>query len=180
MEEELLNPLKRLRIQELNRTPEQVAKEAGCQLAAIGQAEDGFYVNPLPAYLQVLGIIPGTQEYYDITEEYHEYQNKKRISSGPNGVPRLILSPEFFLTEHPLVSWRNQSDLSTYGFCSAFCVHMPSVNNFERNILSMTKVPPTSIEGPLLVAGYDLSEFKEACVLFKENCLRLQRQANGL
>lgn len=180
LESDLISPLKRIRQLELRKTPEQLAKEAGINLAAIGQAEEGFYPNPLPSYLLAIGITPGSFDELDITEEYHKYQTEKRKRNGPNGSPRLILSPIFKLDEHPLLSWRLQSDLSTYGFCSAYCVHMPSVNNFEKNILNITKIPPTSIEGPLIQAGYDLDEFNEACILHKRYLNNKLRELNNL
>lgn len=177
---ELISPLKRLRITDFNKSPEQLAKDAGIQLAAIGQAEEGFYPNPLPAYLLALGIKPGSEEEFSITQEYHEYQNQKRISNGPNHNPKLTLSPEFFVNEHPLLTWRTQSGLSTYGFCSAFCIHMPSVNNFEKNIMKITKLPPASVADPLITAGYDLTEFTEACFIYKSNLENEVRLANNL
>lgn len=180
IDDELINPLKRLRLTEIRKAPDQVAKEAGLNPAAIHQAEAGFYVNPLPAYLQYLRIVPGSTEFYEITEEYHEYQAEKRRNNGANGKQLLIINPVFSLTEHPLYTWRRQSGLNVYGFCSAFCVHMPTVNNFEKNITSIVKLPPTNIANPLLVAGYDLTEFAEACQVYKETVLTNQRNLNNL
>lgn len=177
---ELINPLRKIRIRDYNKSPEQLAKDAGIQLAAIGQAEEGFYPNPLPSYLLALGIKPGSQEEFDLTNEYHEYQTQKRISNGPNHSPKLILSPIFDLDTHPLISWRTQSGLATYGFCSAYCIHMPSVNFFEKNILKCSKIPPSTIEGPLLEAGYDLTEFTEACNLYKSNLINESYRRNNL
>jgi hypothetical protein len=179
LEDDTLNPLKRLRL-ETNKTPELFAKEAGIQLAAVGQAEEGFYPHPLPSYLIALGITPGSSYEYEVTEEYHEYQIRKRKANGANGNRRLILDPVFSLDEHPLVTWRRQSGLATYGFCSAFCIHMPSVNNFEKNILEISKIPPTAIEVPLLGADYDLTEFTEACILYKTNRINRSRRLNNL
>src|SRR5678809_63528 len=82
LEDPNLNPLKFLRLQ-TGRSPELFAKDAGIQLAAVGQAEEGFYPNPLPAYLLALEILPGTQDEIVVTEAYHEYQTTKRISNGP-------------------------------------------------------------------------------------------------
>lgn len=179
LEDDLFNPLKRMRL-ETNKTPELFAKEAGIQLAAVGQAEEGFYPNPLPSYLQALGIVLGSQDEFDITEEYHEYQIRKRKANGANGNKRLVTDPAFSLDEHPLVGWRRQSGLSTYGFCSAFCIHMPSVNNFEKNILEITKIPPVAISLPLETADYDLTEFTEACKLYKVTRLNASRALNNL
>lgn len=180
METELQNPLKRIRIQELGKTPELLAKEAGIQLAAIGQAEEGFYPNPLPSYLQAIGITPGSFDADQITEEYHEFQLARRKSNGPNGNPKLILDPFFNLDQHPMLTWRRLSGLSVYGFCSAYCVHMPSLNNFEKNILNMTTIPPKNIVEALTDAEYDLTEFIEACQLYKRRQLNLIRSVNEL
>lgn len=179
LEDPNLNPLKFLRLQ-TGRSPELFAKDAGIRLAAVGQAEEGFYPNPLPAYLLALEILPGTRDELAVTEAYHEYQTTKRISNGPKGEPKLITVPQFRSDEHPLLTWRIQSGLSTYGFCSAYCVHMPSVNNFERNILNITRIPPVSISEPLREAGYDLEEFTEAANLFKAGLLNQSRALNGL
>lgn len=180
-----INPLKELRL-ELRYTPEQLSKEANIQLAAIGQAEEGFYPNPLPSLLLALGIRPGTNQEETVTKAYHLYQIRKRQSNGPaTNQSRLTLAPEFRLDEHPLLTWRKQSGLATYGFCSAFCVHMPSVNNFEKNITKLTEIPPKPIILPLVQAGFNLidgllDEFTEASKMYKATLLNEVRVANDL
>lgn len=175
----IANPLKRERL-ELQLSPDQMASIANIQLAAIGQAEEGFYVNPLPSYLLALGITPGSPREKRITEEYREYQRLKRISNGPNGTPKLIANPQFSVETNPLYTWRTQSGLATYGFCSAFCIHMPLVNRFEKHISGFGVVPPPALGNPLIEAGYDLDEFKEACEVFKMSMNNKIRLANNL
>lgn len=185
MDEGLVNPLKSLRLS-VQMSPEQLANLAAINIAAVGQAEDGLYTNPLPAYLMALGIKPGSDDEIKLTEEYKRYQIKKRQSNGPaTNNSRLTLNPSFTLSEHPLLSWRKQSNLSTYGFCAAFCIHMPSVNNFEKNILRIHKIPPNHILLPLIQAGFNLidgllDEFSEATVLYKASELNKIRSANNL
>lgn len=182
---DLLNPLKELRLQ-LQMSPEALASHAGIQLAAIGQQEEGFYHNPLPSYMLAVGIKPGSSDEVEITKRYHEYQVLKRQSNGPaTNNSRLNLSPIFSTNEHPLLTWRNQSNLATYGFCSAFCIHMASVNTFEKKIVSITKLPPNTIMLPLVQAGFNLvdgllDEFTEACRLFKASELDRLRNFNKL
>lgn len=185
MTTEIINPLKEHRLQ-LHMNLEAFAKRAGIQQAAIGQAEDGLYPHPLPAYLLAIGINPGSKDEQEITKTYHEYQILKRQSNGPaTNNSRLVLNPKFNLHEHPLLSWRNQSGLATYTFCSTFCIHMPAVNNFEKNITAITKVPPKSILNPLIQAGFNLlpdlvDEFVEACKLFKTSQMNKARVVNLL
>lgn len=185
MDTNLINPLKELRL-ELRYTPEQLSKEANIQLAAIGQAEEGFYPNPLPSLLLAMGIKPGSAQEEQITKDYHTYQIRKRQSNGPaTNNSRLHLSPTFKNDEHPLLTWRKQSGLATYGFCSAFCIHMPTVNNFEKNIIKITKIPPDGILLPLVQAGFNLvdgllDEFTEACKLYKATLLNKSRIVNDL
>ena len=179
LEDDLINPLKKERIL-MGVSTETLSKEAGIQLAAIGQAEEGFYPNPLPAYLVAVGIRPGSLAETKITEEYKSFQVKRRKLNGPSGKPKLILNPIFSLDEHPLVTWRRQSGLATYGFCSAFCIHMPSVNHFEKNILTINTIPPKPISESLTDAGYDLDEFTEACILYKYSLANSIRELNNL
>jgi DNA-binding XRE family transcriptional regulator len=173
------NPLKTLRLQ-LKYSPERLAREARIQVAAIGQAEEGFYPNPLPSLMLALRVIPGSGEERIIINQYHQYQLEKRKSNGPHGNPKLTLSPSFSTDVHPLKAWRRQSGLATYGFCSAFCIHMPSVNMFEKNIMKLTENPPKAIAKPLLQAGYDLDEFIEASKLYKAALLTRIRLLNDL
>lgn len=173
------NPLKELRL-ELHYTPNQLARVANIQMAAVGQMEDGLYPQPIPSYLIACGIRIGSRDHELLTKEYHEYQLAKRISNGPNYNPKLSLDPNFSTNQHPLLSWRNQSSLAVYGFCSAFCIHMPTVNNFEKNIMKIRENPPKGVTVPLLQAGYDLSEFTEACELYRSSLLGTIRAANGL
>lgn len=176
---EVINPLKRIRIQELGKTPELLAKEAGIRLAAIGQAEEGFYPNPLPSYLAAIGI-SSPSDVEEITEEYHTFQKLRRKNNGPNGVPKLRLDVSFNLDEHPMLTWRKVSGLSVYGFCSAYCIHMPTLNNFEKNLLNMTTIPPKPLVEALTDAEYELEEFIEACNLYKRRQLNLIRSMNEL
>lgn len=182
---DLVNPLKELRLQ-LQMTPEQMANIANIQLAAIGQAEDGFYPNPLPSYLLALGIKPGTSDETEMIKAYHDYQITKRRSNGPaTNNSRLTLNPSFSVDQNPLLTWRIQSGLATYGFCSAFCVHMPNVNNFEKNLLRIHKIPPNNIMLPLIQAGFNmvdglLDEFTEACLLYKAAEMNKIRNLNNL
>ena len=175
----LVNPLKALRLQ-LEMSPEQFANHANLNLSAIGQAEEGFYPNPLPSYLLAMGIRPGTVDEARITQEYHQYQISKRESN----FNRLTKNPRFSVNENPLYTWRTQSGLAVYGFCSAFCIHMPSVNNFEKNLVSIKHLLPDYLEVPLTQAGYDedglLDEFKEACELFKAHQVNKVRLLNNL
>lgn len=179
IEDELINPLKRERLA-LGKTPEAMSKEAGIRLAAIGQAEEGFYPNPLPAYLLAIGIKPGSTSETEVIQEYHAFQIRRRQSNGPLGVPKLTPNPSFVLNEHPLLTWRRQSGLSTYGFCSAYCIHMPSVNHFEKNIINITHLPPAAIAKPLTDAGYDLDEFTEALIMYKATLINTSRRLNNL
>lgn len=179
IDDEVINPLKKVRL-DLNKTVEAFAKESGMQVAAVGQAEEGFYPNPLPNYLLAIGITPGSSGETEITQDYHTFQRQRRILNGPENHCRLILNPIFTLSEHPLVTWRKQSGLSTYGFCSAFCIHMPSVNNFEKKIINLSTNPPLAITGPLTDAGYELTEFSEACVMYKSNLVNVSRALNNL
>lgn len=180
-DDELLSPLRAIRLS-LNMTPEALANIANIQQAAIGQAEEGFYPNPLPAYLDAVGILPGTPDYKKLQDDYREYQKEKRILNGPNGNSKLVLNPRFSLVEHPLLTWRNQSGITTYGFCAAYCIHMPSVNHFEKQIMKITMNPPRSIVNPLIEAGFDdvLDEFTEACRLYKAHLLNSVRAHNNL
>lgn len=173
------NPLKEIRM-ELQFTPNQLANFAGIHQTAVEQAEAGFYPQPLPSYLIAIGIKPGTSDEKKLIDKYHQFQLETRLENGPNGLCKLILNPRFTLDENPLFSWRTQSGLATYGFCSAFCVHMPSVNNFEKNIVKLGEVPSKAIAVPLTQAGYDLDEFTEASLLYKASLLNKVRSSNGL
>lgn len=177
---ELLNPLKAIRTNDLHKTGEQLAKEAGINLAAIGQQEDGLYPSPIPAYLLAIGILPGSQDEIDITKEYHNWQTLVRQQNGLHGLRRLIPNPRFTLDENPLYSWRVQSSLTTYRFCSSFCVHMPTVNSFEKKITSLHRIPPVVLSTPLIEGGYDLDEFTEASILYKAHLLDTARRLNNL
>lgn len=179
-----INPLKKERL-ELQISPEAMASIANIQLAAIGQAEEGFYPNPIPSYTLALGIQPGSPRDKKMREDYEEYQRIKRLSNGPLGVPKLNLNPSFISNENPLLTWRKQSNLAVYGFCSAFCIHMPIINRFEKNITTFTKVPPKQLMEPLIKAGYDqvdglLEEFAEASQIFKASLLDHIRIINNL
>lgn len=180
METTIINPLKYIRQHELHKTPEQLAKDAGINLAAIGQQESGLYINPLPSYLAAIGYTPGSKDEQELIEAYHEYQTAKRIANGANNLCLLTLNPIFTLAENPLYSWRSQSGLSTYGFCSAFCIHMPTVNNFEKNITNISRIPPSGLSTPLIEAGYDLDEFNEASLLYKSHLINQSRLLNNL
>lgn len=181
----MLNPLKEARLAIGIYTPEKFAQIAGVQSSAIGQAEEGFYPAPLPAYVKALGITPGSKEDMELAQEYREYQLEKRISNGPNLDPKLTLGPVFRSDRHPLLSWREQSLLSTYGFCSAFCVHMPTLNKFEKQITQINEVPPKRILNPLIEAGYGeieglLEEFIETSLLYKLYLSNQLREQNNL
>jgi DNA-binding XRE family transcriptional regulator len=175
----LVNPLKQLRI-DINMSSAELAQVANIQQAAIGQAEEGFYPEPLPSLLIALGINPDSPRAKRLSEDYKAYQVEKRKLNGPLGIPKLSLSPVFSTNIHPLVSWRDQSGLATYGFCSAFCVHMPTVNRFEKHIDQLNEVPPPVITEALTQAGYDLDEFIEACQIFKVTVTNLHRIRNNL
>jgi hypothetical protein len=179
IDDELINPLKKSRL-DLNKTVEAFAKESGIRSAAVAQAEEGFYPNPLPSYLLAIGIQPGSPSEQEITEEYHHFQVQRRKLNGPLGVPRLTPNPSFTLDKHPLLTWRKQSNLSTYRFCACYCIHMPSVNNFEKNIINVGNMPPLAISIPLSQAGYDLDEFTEACLLHKSYLINRSRELNNL
>lgn len=176
----MLNPLKKERL-ELQLSPEQMASIANIQVAAIGQAEEGFYPNPLPSYLLALGIRPGTPREDEIIEAYKEYQTLKRQSNGANSHnPKLILNPIFSSRSNPLKDWRIQSGLATYGLCSAFCLHMPLVNRLEKHILTFTELPPKQLIVALTEADYDLDEFVEACKIHKASLNNRIRISNNL
>jgi len=177
---DLQNPLKVLRQQVGITSIEGMSKIANIRTAAIGQAEEGFYPNPLPAYLLALGIRPGTNSEEDVIQKYKAYQSNKRKLNGPLHDPKLILNPKFSSNEHPLVTWRRQSGLATYGFCSAYCIHMPTVNRFEKDIIEINENPPTVILNSLKEAGYELEEFIEACIIYKATLLNNFRTLNNL
>jgi hypothetical protein len=180
----LLNPIKRYRLELGYSSPNHFAQEAGIRLAAVGQAEQGFYTDPPPSILRALGIQEGTSEEVHLIELYHFYQKKKRAYYGPQGKCRLVLDPKFETSVNPLKAWRTQSRLSTYGLCSFYCLHLPTVNKFERAIETFPTIP-NNLRVALIDAGFDLidgllEEFSEAFSLNRFYVKNTQRRVNNL
>ena len=170
------NPFRQLRVS-AGLTQNEMAQIANIQPSAIGQAEEGMHEQPLKAYLLALGILPDTEEFTSFTYKYHRYQSFTRKQNGTfSSHPKLILSPEFSINENPLLTWRNQSDLSRYGLCRAYCLHLARVNKFESTIESTHDF----LIAPLTEAGYEIDDFIEACIIYKETGLNHQRVLNNL
>lgn len=175
-----VNPIKQARL-DMNMSLIEMAIIANVTNAAVGQLEQGFYPEPLPSILIALGIPPGSERSHDITVDYKAYQLMKRRSNGPLfGIPRLTESPNFESGVHPLETWRRQSGLATYTFCSCYCIHMPVVNRFEKRITTCTEIPPGQITRALDDAGYELEEFTEACQVYKAALMNNSRISNNL
>lgn len=180
----LLSPIKRYRIELGYSSPNQFAQEAGIRLAAIGQAEQGFYTDPPPSIIRALGIKEGSLEESYLIELYHLYQKKKRAYYGPQGKCKLVLNPKFESSVNPLKAWRIQSRLSVYGLCSFYCLHLPTINKFERAIETFQTIPK-NLNSALIDAKFDsieglMEEFEEAFLINRFYVKNSQRRINHL
>jgi len=172
-----INPLKQLRIKLNITTNEQMSQLAGINVAAICQQEDGFFRDIIPAYLAALRVPIASQDEFELIKDYQEWQTVRRQWSGSHNI--LVRNPIFSLIQNPLYSWRIQSSVAVYGLCRNFCIHMPTVNKFEKDMNLSSQIPPVILLA-LQEAGYDTEEFEEACKLFKVNYESRIMQLNNL
>lgn len=168
----MINPLVTLRKEAGFSSPGKFAEYLGVSPSSIEQAEYAtqttiptrFLSGLIQAYPNIL-TDTGYNNLQNLEYDYHKFQRLTRIANL--GTLKLDIEwPENLATkskypksEHPLIFWREQSNLTLHALSRAFCVHLGQLNKFEIAPWTFADIMP-SLKEALEVSGYASTPYK--------------------
>lgn len=148
------NPIKAAR-EQLGLSIGQVAGAANIHRQVIIKTEQGCYADiPPRLYSYLVSRLGDSDPGY--TADYQRWVAEKRIESYGR-LNRWL--PDFRAELHPLVQWRQESELTRTAFCKAFCVHTSTITRFETKLEQQT-IPDQLIQA-LSASGYSSDTISE-------------------
>jgi DNA-binding XRE family transcriptional regulator len=158
------NPLKQLR-ERLNLTLDQVAYRASISKQFIIKAEQAVYTDPSETLLAFYSALIDLDA-VEVTQQYYRFQRETRKAN----YGRLIEPWTFKVENHPFISWRQLSGVSSAaGICKLYCVHPAVLNKFENRSYLLAGTPEQLVVA-LMESGYSpetLAALEEAYIRFK-------------